>query len=456
MRSREPAGQARRRDEDVSRCDREHFQYKRLTIQVRAQIEACGRTPEGYNQADFPSIPAFSMSSGPTSSLPQARPAKKISAGAVVAVVLLLGVALGLLAATSRMQSTNRDFVSYWAAARLLATHSNPYDAHAVLILENGVGNTFDRPLVLRNTPCTIFLMAPLGWFNVYTASMFWEAGMIGASLFSIWLLQPFIGGRVPLVAFFFAPIVDCFLAGQSTILVLLGIALFIRFEESRPFWAGTALLLTLLKPHLLLPFWAVLVLEIIRRREWRIVWGGVCATAAASLLATVLDPRIWTQYVVSVRLEHIENQYFPNIASTLRIWAAPGSLWPQLLPAVVGVVTAVWFWRRRRSEWQWPSHGAMVIAGSALVSPYSFLVDQVLFLPAVLYCYVRAGVAARIFFFVINFTAFYLMLKIPEMGSPVTLWVAPMMMIWCYVIYRYHHLDQAQGAPAAAAMLNS
>lgn len=396
------------------------------------------------------------MSTGPTTSPAQARPPKKISVGAIVAVLVLLGVALGLLAMTSRMQSTNRDFVSYWAGARLLAMHQNPYDAHAVLILENGVGNTFDRPLVLRNTPATIFLMAPLGWFNVYTASMCWEAGMIGSSLFCIWLLQPLIGGRVPLVAFFFAPIVDCFLAGQSTILVLLGIALFIRFEKSRPFWAGAALLLTLLKPHLLLPFWVILLLEIFRRRELRIVWGGLSATAVASLIATILDPHIWTQYVVSVRAEHIENQYFPNIASTLRILAAPGSLWPQLLPAVAGVVIAVWIWFRHRGKWEWPRQGAMIIAGSALVSPYSFLVDQVLFLPAILYCYVRAGVAARIFFIVINFTAFYLMLKVPEMGSPVTLWVAPMMMIWCYVIYRYHKLDTAQKAPAAAAIINS
>ena len=393
------------------------------------------------------------MSSGPTISAPQRRPPKKISPGAIVAVVLLLGVALGLLAATSRMQSTNRDFVSYWAGARLLATHGNPYDAHSVLILENSVGNAFQRPLVLRNTPCTIFLMAPLGWFNVYTASMGWEAAMIGASLLSIWLLQSLIGARIPLVVFFFAPIVDCFLAGQSTILVLLGIALFIRLEKARPLWAGAALLLTLLKPHLLLPFWAILLLEIVRRREWRIVWGGMGATAFASLIATVLDPHIWMQYVVSVRAEHIENQYFPNIASTLRVLAAPDSLWPQVLPAIVGVAIAVWIWARRREDWQWSREGAMIIAGSALVSPYSFLVDQVLFLPAVLFCYVRAGAPARLFFIVINFTAFYLMLKIPEMGSPVTLWVGPTLMIWCYAIYHFHKADPAPDAPGRPAL---
>jgi hypothetical protein len=391
------------------------------------------------------------MSSGQPPSPATVRPARKSSPGTIVAVVVLLGVALGLLALTARSQPTNRDFVSYWAGARLLAAHGNPYDAHSVLVLENGVGNTFLRPLVLRNTPCTIFLMAPLGWFSFYTASMLWEAMLILASLFSIWLLQPFIGGRIPLVAYFFAPIVDCFLAGQTTILVLLGVCLLIRLEARRPFWAGAALLLTLLKPHLLLLFWPVLLLEIIRRKQWMIVWGGLCATVLASTIATILDPRIWTQYVVSVRAEHVENQYFPNIASTLRVMAAPNSVWPQLLPAILGVVIALWIWVRQRGEWQWSRQGAMLLAGSALVAPYSFLVDQVLFLPAVLYCYPRATTSARALFLAINFTAFYLMLKVPEMSSPVTLWVAPAMMLWCYEVYRRRKADRAPDAPAAA-----
>jgi hypothetical protein len=387
------------------------------------------------------------MSSGDSGSAGVTVPKKKTSLGTIVAVCVLLAVSLGLLALTSRSQSTNRDFISYWAGARLLATHGNPYDAHSVLVLENSVGNTYIRPLVLRNTPCTIFLMAPLGWFGVYTAAMLWEAMLILASLFSIWLLQPFVAGRIPLIAYFFAPIVDCFLAGQTTILVLLGICLFVRLEGRRPFWAGAALVLTLLKPHLLLLFWPVLLLEIVRRRQWSVVWGGVCATALASAIATLLDPRIWTQYIVSVRAEHIENQYFPNVATTLRVLIAPRSLWPQLLPGIIGLVIALWIWARTRGTWEWRSEGGMLFAGSALVSPYSFLVDQVLLLPAVLYCYPRATPIARAVFIAINFTAFYLMLKVPEMSSPVTLWVAPGMMIWCYHVYR-----RRAAVPVAAA----
>jgi hypothetical protein len=386
-----------------------------------------------------------------------ARPKGATKPSAIIAVVLLAALSLGLLALTARTQATDRDFVSYWAGARLLATHGNPYDSASVLALENGIGNHFTRPLVLRNTPGTIFLMAPLGWFSYWDAAILWQAVLILAALLSIWLLQPFMGGKVPLILYAFAPIVDCFLAGQTTILVLLGVCLFIRLQGRRPFWAGFALLLCLFKPHLLALFWLVLLLEIVRRREPRIVLGAVCSVALASAIATALDPHIWSQYLVSVRAEHIEDQYFPNLSVALRILIAKNSLWPQLLPTILGLPLAFWFWIRNRVHWQWPRQGAMLIAASALLSPYSFLVDQVLFLPAVYFCYPLALKLERMLFISINVAAFVLMLKIPEMSSPVTIWVAPAMMLWCWWIYRRQTADVAsQPNPASQALAAS
>ena len=279
--------------------------------------------------------------------------------------------------------------------------------------------------------------MAPLGWLSVWTAAIVWEMVSIAAALLSIWLLQVYSPGKIPLIAFFFAPVADCVLAGQTTILVLLGVCLFIRFQDSRPFAAGVALVLTLLKPHLLVLFWPVLLLEVLRRRNFRVLGGGVCGVLAASAIATVLDVRIWSQYLNSVRAEHIENQFFPNISCGLRLLIAPHALWPQLVPSAVGVAIALWFLWRTRETWEWPREGALLIAGSALVSPYSFLVDQVLFLPAVLYCYPRTTEGFRWVLVGVNAAAFVLMLKVPAMSSPVTMWVAPAMMIWCFFIYR-------------------
>jgi hypothetical protein len=387
---------------------------------------------------------------------PTSRQARKISLPTILALSVVIAISIGLLALTARSQSTNRDFISYWAGAKLLVTHGNPYDAASVLPLENGAGNNFARPLVMRNTPATMFLMAPLGWFSVWTAATVWEAALIIAALLSIRLLQPFSVGKIPFIAYCFAPIVDCFLAGQTTIFVLLGVCLFIRLQARRPFYAGAALLLTLLKPHLLFLFWPILVLEIIRRRQWLIIAGGLCAVSIASAVSTAIDPRIWSQYMASVRAEHIEMQYFPNLAVALRILIAPNHLWPQLLPAAIGVVIALALWARSRTHWEWHRQGAMLIAASALVSPYSFLVDQVLFLPAVLFCYPRTTNSLRIIFLLINAAAFVLMLRVPDMSSPVTVWVAPAMMLWCWWIYRQQKVDAAPAVLSAAQPISA
>ncbi|MGC2619752.1 MAG: glycosyltransferase 87 family protein [Acidobacteriaceae bacterium] len=388
------------------------------------------------------------MSMNPTPTIPASTPptgrANKLSLPTIIAVTVVIAISLGLLALTARSQATDRDFISYWAGAKLLVTHGNPYDAASVLPLENGAGNHYTRPLVMRNTPATMFLMAPLGWFSVWTAATIWEAALIVAALLSIGLLQPFTSGKIPFIAYCFAPIVDCFLAGQTTIFVLLGVCLFIRFQERRPFYAGAALLLTLLKPHLLFLFWPILLLEIVRRRQGKVIAGGVVAVLAASAVSTAIDPRIWAQYLASVRAEHIEMQYFPNLAVALRILIAPSHLWPQLLPAALGIVVAIALWARSRAHWEWHRQGALLIAASALVAPYSFLVDQVLFLPAVLFCYPRANNLVRIIFLLINAAAFVLMLRVPEMSSPVTIWVAPAMMLWCWWVYQHQKVDVA------------
>jgi hypothetical protein len=382
------------------------------------------------------------------------QPAARVRrAPAVVAVVLLLAVSVWMLGLTARTLSTNRDFIAYWASARLLATHGNPYDAGQVLPLENGVGNHFVRPLVMRNTPATLFLVAPLGWCSEWTAAIAWEMVLIVAALASIRLLQPFCQGKIPLIVYFFAPAVDCFLAGQTTILVLLGICLFIRYQERRPWVAGLGLVLTLLKPHLLLLFWPVLLLDVARRRKFGVAGGAAGGALLAALLPMAPDPRIWAQYLASVRAEHIENQYFPNLACELRVLVAPNAVWLQLLPAAAGVGLAVWLWWRARGRWQWPRQGALLIAASALVSPYSFLVDQVLLLPAVLFCYPRGSRLLQGLFVAMNAAAFVLMLKVPEMGSPVTIWFAPALLLWCLWIFaRQSAADRWRDGAAVAA----
>src|SRR5579875_408386 len=71
-------------------------------------------------------------------------------------------------------KAKERDFISYWAAGRLLKTHQDPYEASQVLVLERSVGYSASRPLVMRNPPIALPLTLLLGYLPLRAASAVW------------------------------------------------------------------------------------------------------------------------------------------------------------------------------------------------------------------------------------------------------------------------------------------
>lgn len=351
-----------------------------------------------------------------------------LAAGAVI--VMLAGLAL--LSAKLSEGAAHRDFISYWGAARLLATHHNPYDAAAILKLENDAGSSFTNPLIMRNPPWSLFLVAPLGWLRAPIAVLVWTMSLIVIALGSVRLLWTEQSKPVPLTAFLFAPLLACEMAGQISMLLLLGAALFFRLERERPFIGGLALTLLLLKPHLFLPFWIVLLLEVWRRRQLRMLAGIAAGLAPAIAFAMHADPQIWSHYLTAARGENIATQYFPNLPCALRAVVPGKPLWLQLLPALCCAGWTCWFWMRHRHHWDWSEHGSLLLAASALTAPYSWVVDQVLFLPVVLSGFLLASKPKALMFSAVNLVAAVVVFREVSLSSPASLWMAPTWMIWC------------------------
>ena len=351
-----------------------------------------------------------------------------LAAGAVL--VMLAGLAL--LSAKLSEGAAHRDFISYWSAAKLLAAHHNPYDSTAILKLENDAGASFINPLIMRNPPWSLFLVAPLGWWKAPIAVLLWTMSLIVIALVSIRLLWTERSKPVPLTAFLFAPVLACEMAGQISMFLLLGAALFFRLERKRPFAAGLALTLLLLKPHLFLPFWPVLLLEVCRRRQFRMLAGIAAGLAPAIGFAMHADPQIWSHYLTAARGENIATQYFPNLSCALRALVPGKPLWLQLLPALLCVGWACWFWMRHRRHWDWSQHGSLLIAASVLTAPYSWVVDQALFLPAVLTGFALASKQKAWILSAVNLVAAVVVFREASMSSPASLWMAPTWMIWC------------------------
>ena len=353
---------------------------------------------------------------------------------------LFVGACLTTLTLALRENAAQRDYLSYWSTAKLLVAHANPYDRAAVLRLERGAGYTAEQPLLMRNLPWSLFLAAPLGFLSTSTGALLWVLANILSSLASVFLLQRIWQARPPLTAFLFAPVLVCAMAGQTSVFALLGACLFFRLEERRPIAAGMALTLLAVKPHLAVLFWVALILNEVRQRRARVLGGLAAALLVESLFAVWLDPKVWIQYAAAMRAERVQTLFLPNLSFALRIVSGPKHVWIQFLPLVAGLGLAFWYWRSRAQRWRWAKHGAVLLMISVLVSPYSWLMDQALCLPALVYYHLYASRTAGAVLGTANILLLALVYYRGSLDSLVYLWAAPFWVLWCGYVH-WHEL---------------
>ncbi len=330
----------------------------------------------------------------------------------------------------------HHDAMSFWTAGQLFAHGKNPYDAAETLRIQQAAGlDTSYAPLILRNPPFALPLVLPLGYMSQRWATLAWSALLLIAFVLSVRLLWDIFGrpkGLLRWLPYGFAPALICILVGQSAILPLLGVALLFRFQRTHAFAAGAALWLCMLKPHLLLPFAAVLLLWTIRERRFRILAGSAVAFAASIGIAWVLDPHAWSQYAAMVGGSRVEQEYIPCISVALRLWLRPAALWLQWLPCAIGSAFAVVYYWRRRASWDWRSGGSLLLLVSVLVAPYAWVSDTALALPAMMYAATKYP--SRVMLMVLAALMVLLegeALRGTPWHSPLYLWPAPAWLLW-------------------------
>jgi hypothetical protein len=187
-------------------------------------------------------------------------------------------------------------------------------------------------------------------------------------------------------LAWCFAPALLCIEMGQTGLIILLGLALFLRFHSGRQFWAGAALSLCAVKPHLLLPFGVVLLAWIVVQRKWAALAGAVVALAVEGLIAMALDAHVWAHYYSAMRVQQISEEAVPTLGVVLRFAVDRAAMWIEFIPAAVGCAWGLWYFLRNRKQWDWRTHGSLLTLVSLVVAPYSFFTDQVIALPAILF----------------------------------------------------------------------
>ncbi|MGA8159912.1 MAG: glycosyltransferase family 87 protein [Acidobacteriaceae bacterium] len=385
---------------------------------------------------------------------------------------LLIALACGLTIASTALflallplaqhLAGSRDYVVYWATGQQLAHHANPFDTAAMGQLEHAAGFTGKGSYFMRNPPWSLPLALPLGYMSARVAALPWSLLMLGLLLLSVrvlWKMFGRPGTHIQWLGYCFPPALICVMSGQTAILLLTGLVLFLRLHRSRPFWAGASLWLCTLKPHLFLPWAAVLLVWIVVSRSYRILAGAATALAASCVLTAIIDPAAWSQYMHWADRSGITHEFMPCFSILLRDLINPAAQWLVfVLPAIGSVWALAWFWPRRHA-WDWLEHGNLVMLVSILVAPYCWLWDHSLAIPALLYGACRtpsrmvlAGLAAL--FIVLELEPYVFQVGL---NSKIFVWPAVAWIVWYLIAMRSARAKRSvavsESAPVASTV---
>lgn len=196
------------------------------------------------------------------------------------------------------------DFNAYWSASRLLLGGRDPTDPSNMLEMERAYFDPVQDFIMMAWNPPTLWVfMLPLAWLPFQTARVTWLLINVTLAMVSCWMLGLVYlpRGRVALMLIYlllaicFSPMLLAFWTGQITFLVVFGVALsLLLVKQQRWFGAGAVLIMTSVKPHLVILVGPYLLLYMAARRKWA-GWfglglaGGVCVALLFILRPTWL-----------------------------------------------------------------------------------------------------------------------------------------------------------------------
>jgi len=379
------------------------------------------------------------------------------------ALAILYTVLFLCLLPFDRQTVARRDFIVYWATGQQLVHHGNPYDPAALNQIEHDAGFSDSSSYYMRNAPWALTLALPLGFVGPMAASLPWSLLMLGLLVLSVRILWKLFRGpknspakSLVWLGYCFPPALWCVLLGQTSIFLLFGFTLFLRFHKTRPFAAGAALWLCSIKPHLFLPFALVLLVWILVARAWRILSGAATAFAVGALITTCIDPAAWSQYAYYMRTSVVTREFTPCLADLLRDSIRPTAEWLAFVPAILGCLWAlVYFWPRRH-HWDWLEQGSLLVLVSLLVAPFGWIFDQSLALPAVLWGASRTSSQLLLSSLALVYILVELQLVHFDLHSAAWLWTAPAWLVWYLVARGLSGEPRVMPIPASPVASNS
>ena len=328
--------------------------------------------------------------------------AKEARGHAILAALLLWCVAGVIAFAGSGYRSVfgplkGSDFIQFYTLGHIDERRAPAilYDADAFHRLQTQLVPESDpEHYLIVYPPHVTFLFRPFAQLTYGEAALLWAAILAIIYAGCIWLAwRPFrtvLPDRPLLLAAAagFPPFWYLVLHGQTAIVPLVAFCLgWLALEHRRPFWAGIAFGLLLLKPQ----FALVLAVLVLIRGEWSMLAGGI-VSVGSQLIATsmLLGTGVLRDYAaVVVRFAELRESLEPRpeqmhsiSAVTNRLSADWGMiLWALLSALVIFQTVRVW-----KSGAPVALRTGVLIVASVLVNPHVFVYDAVVLAPALVW----------------------------------------------------------------------
>jgi hypothetical protein len=215
--------------------------------------------------------------------------------GLVILLALFIVFSLWNLAATTDFGES--DFMIYWAATYLIRNGQNPYNLE--LIKEIQTAQVHWKPdvhTIAWNPPFLFVFLLPFAWMPFLVAKFAWLiTSIVIVVTAALMLIHVYLKDASPIVKLTFVVFAVAFPAaitglymGQVTFLVFWGlVASLFLIKKEHWFWAGAALILTSIKPHIVLLAGIYLMVYMARQRKYQ-GWAGL-ATAGVVGFAILL-----------------------------------------------------------------------------------------------------------------------------------------------------------------------
>ncbi len=313
-------------------------------------------------------------------------------------VLILTAVLIAPVQLPAGMGAT--DFRPYWSSTYLLAHGENFGDLAKMDAVERTLTG-WDKPYTMSAwfAPIGNVILLPYTLFSFPRAVYYWLLTNIVVVFISTLLLWRNRKRRawLPLIATFgFSMTLISLMYGQVNTLVLLGIALYLHFgSQKRDVAAGASLALTTVKPHLVLLTLPLLLVDLLRRKQWRTLAGFCGALTGCAAVLFLLNPPWPLRFYNVVAFGMGTFRETPTLNGLL---VAAGEFSVGKWLWLAGLFTALLLWFLRGKDWDQRSMIDVSILAGLMLAPVGWSYDQVMLLIPLLHVleWVAEGSLAR------------------------------------------------------------